>query len=65
MNYIEKLDKKRKEHIMRQIKYNKSDKGKLKTRLNSKKYYYRNNNIYHPELNKEGTIERKFKKIYF
>ena len=40
-----------------------TERGKEMNRRRSLKYYYRKKNMYHPELNPDGEIEGKFKKL--
>jgi len=43
-------------------RYYRSDKSNNKLKMYGRKYYYKKNDIFHPELNKEGKIEKKHKR---
>lgn len=58
-----KLHIKYKETLKRcQKRWTQTERGREMTRKRNLKYYYRKKNIYHPELNVDGEIERKYKK---
>lgn len=61
-DFILKHEMKRLSNIENVKRYHKTPKGREKNRINQRKYYYRSNDIYHPEFNVDGSIERKFKK---
>lgn len=60
--FIIKHEMKRLRNIENVKRYYKTPKGREKNRINQKKYYYRSNDIYHPDFNVNGSIERKFKR---
>ena len=45
-----------------QKRWAQSERGRKMTARRSLKYYYRKNNIYHPEFNIDGEDERKYKR---
>ena len=40
----------------------KTERGKKLSRARSLRYYYKKKDVFHPIYNREGSIERKFKK---
>ena len=42
--------------------YRLSPEGKQKEKVRALRYYYKKNDLYHPELNPKGSIERKYKR---
>ena len=50
---------KRRERIK---KYSKTEKGRENNKRRSKRFYYRRNDVYHPEFNPTGTKERRYKR---
>jgi hypothetical protein len=53
-----KMNEIRKKNTRRINKYRQSKIGRERTRIANKKYYYRKNDKYHPELNPEGSKGR-------
>ena len=60
--FIVKHKIKKEKQKLAQKKYNLSDKGRANIRKNARRYYYKKNDIYHPDLNSNGSHEKRYKK---
>lgn len=49
-------------NLERKKKWNRKYNSQPKTKTRQREYYYKKNNIYHPEYNSEGTHEKRFKR---